>query len=167
MHRFIPPAIAICVATYFASNAARQMSEAGAALTPTRTVIAPDPGPPADQPSEPAAEPPKKPTTRRPAEPVHKSLIRLLTDLDDLLDTIHDPASFAAVRPKLLRRVCEQADYAAEHAGQGMSRLSKSAAKELQKAADRHTASLARATRVAPGLKPFFDQELAPILSPK
>ena len=44
-------------------------------------------------------------SSQRSSEPVHKVLIRCLGDLDDLLDTVHDPASFAAVKPKILSRM--------------------------------------------------------------
>ena len=74
-----------------------------------------------------------------PNEPVHKSVIRCLSDMDDLLDTIHDPASFALVKPRLLSRAREQKALASANPNQGMSQLSRSAAQEMQKAVNRHT----------------------------
>jgi hypothetical protein len=156
MQRFIP-VVGLLVASYYIGTAGVQTSKTASVIT------APSPG-------DPAAESPsskKSAASQRPDEPVHKSLIRFLTDTDDLLDTIHDPASFAAVKPKLLRRAREQADLAAQHPNQGMSQLSKSAAKELQTAINRHSESLERAIRVAPGVQPFFEKELAAILNPK
>ena len=78
-----------------------------------------------------------------------------------------DPASFAGVKPKLLRRAREQKAYAAELANQGLSLMTKSGQKDLQKAVNRHSESLERAIKVAPGVKPFFDKELAAILNAK
>ena len=100
-------------------------------------------------------------------EPLHKVLIRVLTDLDDLLDTIHDPASFVAAKPKLLNRVRQHAELAKAHQNEGMTQFSKSAAKELEKAMNRHAESLLRADQAAPGVVKFFEKEVGPILNPK
>jgi hypothetical protein len=154
------PLVGVLVATFFVGSAAIQFSGPVSAINPKKSLNSTILGGGADQRSE-------RPSAPRSAEPVHMSLIRCLTDLDDLLDTIRDPASFAAVKPKLLARAREQADYAAANPGQGMSRLSKSAAKELQTAVNRHAASLERAMRVAPGVQPFMEKEMAAILNPK
>jgi hypothetical protein len=169
MIRFIPAIIAISVACYFAGNAAYQMNGAASAINSYDAVAAAVQGP-ADTPAEKPAEPRPDPNARvieRPAEPVYKSLIQCLGDLDDLLDTIHDPATFAAARPRLLARAREQADYAKAYPGGGMARLSRSAAKELQIAMNRHAGSLERAYRAVPAVKPFFENELAKILGAK
>jgi hypothetical protein len=165
MYRLLIPLVGILTATYFASNAAIQMSGTATAITAMDVFTAPDPAQ-----SDSAAEPPrpdKAKNDRRPVELVHKSLIRFLTDIDDLLDSIHDPASFAAVKPKLLHRAREQKAYAAEHSGQGLSLMTKAGAKELEKAMNRHAESLERAIQVAPGVKRFFDKDLAAILNAK
>ena len=84
---------------------------------------------------------------------------------DDLLDTVHDPSSFAAVKPKLLARARKQAELAAHHPNQGMSQLSPTAAVQWQNAANRHAHSLSRATEAVPEVATFFVNDLAPILS--
>jgi len=100
-----------------------------------------------------------------PVDPT-KAVVSFLKDMDDLLDTIHDSASFAAARPKLIRRAREQAALAAQHRGEGMSRLSPAASRELQDAANRHMRSLAHAIQAVPAVEDFFADELAEILSP-
>ncbi len=72
-------------------------------------------------------------------EPAYKAVIHCLSDMDDLLDTVHDPASFAVVKPQLLSRAKQHAAQASEYPNQGMTQLSRSAAMEMQKAANRHT----------------------------
>lgn len=171
MYRIIP-AVGILIATYFVGSAAVQMSNTASAIKATTPVTAAvldnsaDQEKPADRRPQPKPEPNAR-VIQRPAEPVHKSLIRCLSDLDDLLDTIHDPASFAAAKPKLLARAQEQADYAKAYPGQGMGRLSKPAAKELQVALNRHQASTERAIRAVPAVKPFFENDLAKVLGAK
>lgn len=100
-------------------------------------------------------------------EPAYKSMVRCLNDLDDLLDTIKGPGSFAAVKPKLLDRVRQQAALAAEHPNQGGSQLSRAASLEVQKATNRHTKALIRANTVAPGVTDFFAKEVAAVLNVK
>ena len=85
--------------------------------------------------------------------------------MDDLLDTVHDSASFAAVKPKLLARAREQAALAAQHSNQGMSSLNPSATTQWKKAANRHARSLARAIEADPAVADFFASDLASILS--
>jgi hypothetical protein len=168
--RLIPAIIAISVACYFAGNAAYQMNGAASAINSYDAVAAAVQANSADPPAECRPEPKPDPNARvieRRAEPVYKSLIHCLADIDDLLDTIHDPATFAAARPKLLARAHEQADYAKAYPGGGMARLSKSAAKELETALKRHAGSLTRAYRAMPAVKPFFENELAKVLEAK
>src|SRR5262245_52560682 len=105
-------------------------------------------------PEQPAATPNAE--VRGAADPVHKVLIRLMGDLDDILDQIRDPASFAAAKPKLEARVREHADWVARQPNKGMSQLSQAAAGELQVAANRHARSILRAESVAPGVRAFF-----------
>lgn len=120
-------------------------------------------------PDEPAPEkerPRGKPTEAgvRAAEPVHKSLVRCLNDLDDLLDTIHDEASFAFAKPKLLSRAREQAAQAAMHPNAGMTQLGRAAAYEIQQASNRHMKSLTRAIEAVPAVRDFFEKEMGAIL---
>jgi hypothetical protein len=101
-----------------------------------------------------------------PVDPT-KAVVSFLADIDDLLDTVHDSASFAAVKPKLICRAREQAALAAQHPNQGMSRLSPSASRQWQDAANRHMRSLAHAIEAVPAVEDFFADDLAAILSPK
>jgi len=98
---------------------------------------------------------------------VHRSVIRCLGDLDDLLDTVHDPASFEAVKPKLLDRMRQQTALAVAHPGQGMVGMSRSAALATQKAMDRHTEAVVRANEVAPAVTDFFTNDVAAVLNAK
>jgi len=119
---------------------------------------------------EPEPERPRgKPTEAgiRAAEPVHKSLIRCLNDLDDILDTIQDDRTFAAARPKLLGRAREQVAKAQLHPNAGMTPLGRVAAHELQEAVRRHDKSLGRAVIAVPAVRRFFETEMAAILSRK
>jgi hypothetical protein len=169
MQRLLP-LVGVLIATYFAGNAAVQMSQTAAVITPSGAATCPATCEAADPPSDPADEPrsPKKAgADPRPFVPVHTALIRFLSDMDDLLDTVHDPASFAAARPKLLARARAQADLAEQQPGRGMSRLSKAAGRELQKAIDRHTESLGRAIRAVPAVRPFFEKDMAEIMDGK
>jgi hypothetical protein len=147
-----------------------QMNSAATAITAKQPANAPAPRRQViwqtDSPEEKPA--PKEPAPVRPSEEsLHTVLIRFLGDLDDLLDTIHDPASFEAVKPKLLRRAQQQAELAAQKPNRGGAQLSKAAGKELQKAVNRHTASMERAIGVAPGVKRFFEKDMAAILNAK
>jgi hypothetical protein len=96
---------------------------------------------------------------------VHKSLIRMLNDLDDILDTIHDANSFEAAKPRLLSRAREQKALAERHRNAGMTAISSFAQRELQPAISRHVKSLTRAVKVVPAVNKFFNDELGPILS--
>ena len=109
----------------------------------------------------------RAPSATKSNEPAYKSVVRCLGDLDDILDGITSPASFAAAKPKLLNRVRQQAALAAEHPNQGMTQLSKAAAKEMSKAANRHTESMIRANNIAPGVAAFFEKEVAAVLDQK
>jgi hypothetical protein len=161
----IAPLVGIAVATAFALNAATHFPNP----------LADQPQPPmanaaagSDPPGErPDASPAPAPRGQRPSEPAHKAVIRCLSDMDDLLDTVHSPTSFAAVKPKLLRRARQQAALASEYPDRGMGRLSRAAAQEMQKALNRHTEALARAIQVAPEVRDFFEKDIAAILSAK
>jgi hypothetical protein len=109
----------------------------------------------------PVASAPAEQTTVDPTQAV----IRFLGDLDDLLDTVRDSASFAAVKPKLLARARQQVALAAQHSNQGMSALSPSATKQWQRAANRHAKSLARAIEADPAVEDFFADDMAAILN--
>jgi hypothetical protein len=115
----------------------------------------------------PASEAGPRPAIREASDPAHVVLMRFIADLDDILDKIHDPASFEAAKPKLLARTRRHADWASSQQGQGMAQLSGQAAKEFHAAGDRHTRSMMRAERVAPGVQGFFTRELGPLLEKK
>jgi hypothetical protein len=100
-------------------------------------------------------------------EPAYKLLIRCLGDIDDLLDTVKDPAGFAMVKPMILSRVRQHVAEGKNHPDQGMTQLSKAAAKEFQEAVNRHTVSMIRANEKATGVAKFFEKEVAPLVNPK
>jgi hypothetical protein len=129
-----------------------------------RTITKNCPDVPPPEPDRPRGKPTE--AGMRAAEPVHQSLIRMLNDLDDLLDTIQDDRSFAAVRSKLLNRAREQKAQAALHPNIGMIPLGRVAAHELQQAIRRHDKSLERAVNAVPEVRVFFEKEMAKILSP-
>lgn len=115
-----------------------------------------------NKPTEPRAA--AAPVTTKSNEPAFKSLIRCLSDVDDILDRITGPASFATAKPKILDRMRQQAALAKANPNQGMSQLSKAASKEFSKAVNRHTESMIRANSVAPGVTTFFENEVAAIM---
>jgi hypothetical protein len=149
MQKFIP-LISFGVAAIFVSYSAMQFSHVSGNIT-AKEVAAPPP-----QPAQPS---------RHPNEPVHRMLIRCLTDVDDLLDTIRNPASFAAAKPKILNRMRQHVAQAGVQPNQGMARLSKTAAQEMQKAMNRHTEALIRANEAAPGVVEFFQKDVAAVLN--
>jgi hypothetical protein len=120
---------------------------------------------PEPQATAPPTAPPKIASDggQRPNEPGYKMLIRCLSDLDDLLDTVRDPTTFARIKPQLRARVQQHVAQVA-HANGGMARLSRAAAKEMQKAMNRHTQSMLQANQVAPGVRDFFEHEIAGLL---
>jgi hypothetical protein len=161
MQKFAP-LVGFAVATLFVSYSALQFSGISASLTQKQPA-----DPPATRPNAAARPEAPRPAAARPHEPAYKAVIRCLSDMDDLLDTIDGPASFAAVKPKLLRRARQHAAQASEYPDQGLARLSKAAAKEMQKAMNRHTQALARAIRVAPEVRDFFEKDIAAVLKAK
>jgi hypothetical protein len=100
------------------------------------------------------------------SEPTYKTLIRCLSDLDDMLDSIVNPATFVTVRPLLLKRVRQHVADVSDRS-QGMAKLSPAASQEMQQAMNRHAASLTRAIKVAPGVEEFFSHQIAAVLSAK
>src|SRR4051812_7766537 len=88
MQRIIP-LISFGVAALFVSYSAMQFSGVSATLTQNQVA-----DPPVTRPNTKSDTP--RPATARPNEPAYKSVIRCLNDMDDLLDTVHDAASFAA-----------------------------------------------------------------------
>ena len=104
------------------------------------------------------------PRTPAGAAPDDVALVRCLGDVDDLLDTVRGAASFAEVRPTILRRVHQHA--AAGHRTPDPGRLSRAAAEALRAATDRHAAAVRRADRVAPGVAKFFEHDVAAVLNP-
>jgi hypothetical protein len=151
----IAPVIGIVVATIFAGRAAMQFSDlpiTGSAVTGR-----------GDGETGPKSSPePRADSSRN--EPAYKAVIRCLSDLDDLLDSIVNPATFAMVKPLLLSRVRHHVSHASDHP-QGMAKLSRAASQEMQQAMNRHTESLMRANKVAPGVTSFFEHEVASLLS--
>src|SRR5262249_48928018 len=158
MYKIIPVIFGLSVATFFVGYSTMQMDRTSNILK----YGSPEPPGWARESLRKREEPTADATPRwssnsdRADEPVHKLMIRFLSDLDDLLDTIKDPASFESVKPRILRRVRRHADLAKEHPNQGMTRFSKSEAKEFEKAVNRHAASLMRADTAAPGVQDFF-----------
>ena len=152
----VVPLIGIIVATFFTFRVAKNL-----------------PDPLSSHPVSPLKTSPATPPVatsqggQPPNEPVHKAVIRCLSDMDELLDTIHDPASFAAVKPKLLDRARQQRDLALANPNQGMSRLGRAEKLEMQKAVNRHSQSLARAIEVAPAVRELFEKDIAAILRGK
>ena len=169
MYKVVPAVIGLSVATFFVCYSSMQMDRASNIL---KYGSAEPPGW-ARETTRKREEPTAEATPRwssnndRTEEPVHKIMIRFLTDLDDLLDTIKDSASFESVKPRILRRVRRHADLAKQHPNQGMTQFSKSEAKEFEKAVNRHAASLVRAEAAAPGVTDFFKNEVQPLLNPK
>jgi len=153
------PLIGVLSALCFTGYGAVNMHMAARAITKN----CPDCPPP--EPDRPRGKPTE--AGLRAAEPVHKSLVRMLNDLDDLLDTIDDDRSFAAVRSKLLNRAREQRAQAALHPNVGMMPLGRAAAHELQQAIRRHDKSLERAVSAVPQVRTFFEKEMAAILDAK
>lgn len=100
----------------------------------------------------------------RNTEPGHLAVVRCLNDMDDLLDTVRDPASFAVVKPKLLSRARQHATQAAKHPNPGLSQMSRAAAKQWEQAANRHTESLARAIGAVPAVGEFFEKDIAAVM---
>jgi hypothetical protein len=152
----IAPLIGLSVATFFAFRVAMNLQNplGESPKTPAQTSLA---TPRADSAH----------WDQHSIEPAYKAVIRCLSDMDDLLDTIHDPASFAAVKPKLLSRAKQHAAQASEYANQGLTQLSRPAAIEMQQAANRHTEALARAIQVAPAVAGFFATDIANTLTAK
>jgi hypothetical protein len=152
------PLVAFGVAAVFVSYSAMQFAHVSSVITETKEVA-----PPTVPPTLPLAPP----LTARSNESGQKMLIRCLSDIDDLLDTIQNPAGFEAVKPKILDRMRRHVAQASASGNQGMKKLSKAEAKEMEKATNRHMASLSRADQVAPGIVAFFQKEVGAILSGK
>jgi hypothetical protein len=153
---------ATCLVAYSAS----QMSKASKAINSNCSWSCEPPvwsGKPStrapDRPPEDIRIPSEPRRDARPSEPGYKVFIRFLGDVDDLLDTIQDRASFEAVKPKLLARVRRHTADAKDHPNPGLTRLSKSAAKEWETATMRHAASLTRADKAVPGVFSYFQKE--------
>jgi hypothetical protein len=161
MNKFAP-LIGVGVASVFLGRAALQLSD----LPITSTAPAPAVGGPDNSHDGRPKVSSEARTDNSRAEPAYKALIRCLGDLDDLLDSVVNPATFATVKPLLLGRVRQHVSHAADHPG-GMTKLSKAAAQEMQQAMNRHTASMLRANKVAPGVTSFFEHDVAAILNPK
>ena len=87
----IAPLIGITVATFFAFQAAMNLQNPLGSNPDTL---------PKTSPATSRAE--SAHGSQHTLEPAYKAVIHCLSDMDDLLDTIHDPASFAAVKPQLL-----------------------------------------------------------------
>jgi hypothetical protein len=169
------PIIGLIAATYFLVSTAFQFPIPPSSIAPatppgwSRVVSAitdDGRGQPEPQGIKPSDAPPKTTPSgsQRSNEPAYKVLIRCLSDLDDVLDTIHDPATFAAAKPRILGRVRDHVAQVSALANPGMGRLSRSAAKEMQTAMNRHAKSLMEANQSVPGVTAFFDHEVAALL---
>jgi hypothetical protein len=145
MHKLVPPLIGVVVSGFLVYQAATSMPQPLDDRAPPKT----------------AASERKQET----AESPHKAVVRFLGDLDDQLDTVHDRASFVAIKPRLLARTRQHAALAVAHADQGLTQLSPTAAEQWQAAANRLARSLARATQAVSEVETFFAKELAPLLS--
>jgi hypothetical protein len=154
------PLIGVIVATIFAGRAAVQFSD----LPITNSGI--DGGKLVETRPKASSGPQTARGDSSRSEPPHKALIHCLSDLDDLLDSIVNPATFVTVRPLLLSRVREHVAQASENP-QGIAKLNRAASQELQSAMNRHTESMTRANKVAPGVAGFFEHEMAAVLNPK
>jgi len=169
MYKVIPAVLGLGVATFFVGYSSMQMDRAsnilkyGSAEPPgwARETLKKREQPTAD------ATPQWSSNNDRAAEPAFKILIRFLGEVDDLLDTVKDPASFEAVKPRILRRVRQHKELAKQHPDQGMRQLNKAESKEFEKAVTRHAASALRADSVAPGVTDFFKNEVGPIMEAK
>jgi len=169
MYKVIPAVIGLSVAAFFVGYSSMQMDRAsnilkyGSAEPPgwARETMKKREEPTAD------ATPRWSSNNDRTDEPAYKLLIRCLNDVDNLLDTVKDAASFEAVKPRILRRMRQHKEIGKSHPEQGMTQLSKTAAKEFEKAINRHAVSLIRADSVAPGVQDFFKKEVAPIMESK
>jgi hypothetical protein len=152
----ILPLIGVAVAASLSGYAAVQLSGAGAAVDEAKVV-------------KPA---PKRPSARTAQstddqdEPPYKALIRLISDLDDMLDSIVNEETFRTVRPLMLKRVRQHAAEMAENE-RHMGKLSKEATGELNAALARHATSMGRANKVVPGVADFFSQHLAAAMNQK
>jgi hypothetical protein len=154
MHKLVPPLIGLTVSGFFLYQAARNMPQPLADETPsTTTALASQAGTAHEE--------------RHSAESPHAAVMQFLTDMDDLLDTVHDRASFAAIQPQLLARARKHAALAAQHANQGLTQLSPAGARQFQAAANRHTESLGRAIQAVREVEAFFAHDMATILSPR
>jgi hypothetical protein len=145
MHKLAPLFALVLVAVYFFTAVAKMPNPSGDGADPTSPAA--------------SAE-----ASELDTEPGHLAVVRCLKDMDDLLDTVRDPASFAAVKPRLLTRARQHATQAAKHPDPGLSRLSRAAAKQWEQAANRHTESLSRAIEAVPAVREFFEQDIAAVM---
>lgn len=160
MNKFVP-LIGMAVATAFVGRAALQFSD----LPITNPAATAGDNSVETRPKASADAPTGRADNSR-SEPAYKAVIRCLSDLDDLLDSIVNPATFVTIKPLLLSRVRQHVSHAADHP-QGMTKLSRTASEEMQQAMNRHAASLTRANKIAPGVTAFFEHEVASVLNPK
>src|SRR5437763_14989188 len=106
MYKIIPVVVSIGVATFFVGYSSMQMDRTSNILK----YGSPEPPGWAGETRKKQPQPTVEATPRwssnndRTAEPAYKIFIRFLGDVDDLLDTIKDPASFERVTPRILRR---------------------------------------------------------------
>jgi hypothetical protein len=152
----IAPLIGVAVASFFAFRVAMNLQSPLGSVPETL---------PSTSQAAPRAESAHR--SQHAIEPAYMAVIHCLGDMDDLLDTVHDPASFAVIKPKLLSRAKQHVALASEYPNQGMTQLSRPAAIEMQQAANRHTESLARAIQAAPAVSGFFEKDIAAIMTAK
>jgi hypothetical protein len=168
MYKIVPVIVALTVATFFVGYSTIQMDRTSNILK----YGTPEPPGWARETLKKREEATAEATPRWSSnndhdEPAFKIMLRFLGDTDDLLDTVKDPASFDAVKPRILRRARRHAEIGKDHPDKGMKQLSKAEAKEFDKALKRHAASMLRADSVAPGVTDFFKDEVGPTLEAK
>jgi hypothetical protein len=164
MNKYIP-LLGLALAAFYMFRVSNELSKTADAIAPGANDVAI-----ANKPDAPPAPAPKAAPARADSvrdEPAYKSVIRCLNDVDDILDTITNQATFAAAKPKLLNRVRQQAALAAQHSNQGMTQMSRAASKEMQKAVNRHTASVMRADSAVRGVVAFFEKDVAAAMNQK
>jgi hypothetical protein len=161
----VAPLVVFAAATFYAGQAAFQLSGSPACFPKSPLVTPDEVGNPPETLADSSPEAPRHVTAQCPCEPAYKVLIRCLSDVDDLLDTIHDPASFAAVKPKILSRFRQHMAEGKEHPNAALRGLSRAASQELAKATNRHTGSVTRAIGVAPEVRRLFEKDVAAILN--
>jgi hypothetical protein len=99
----------------------------------------------------------KKPAVKASSNDLETELTRFIGDCDGILDTIHDPDSLEAAKPRLIARTQTYVEWAARQP-KGMRPMNP---KVFNAAMARHQRSLLNAYKV-PGAQDFWQNELFP-----